>query len=191
MKKIGSLLLFSSLLLSACIANVGNSVGVPDVSQLVKTTESRPSFLGRVSIGEIADVRSHSLTTNDGKQVTEPNGDVSQKLAEALAQVLLTRGIEVVENAPLKLNGKVLRWHSLVTGVGGGSLSSEASLQVELIDNTGGAVRTGTYHGSRSSQFPIISRNDIEDSLAIAMSEALEHLAQDKSLIEQISKTKW
>ena len=78
------------------------------------------------------------------------------------------------------------KWRSKVGAKDSSAIDSEATLFVELLDPTGKKIYSGTYNGTRSSQFPVVTRIDVQDSLGLAMANAIEQVISDQQLIEML-----
>jgi hypothetical protein len=138
-----------------------------------------------VTVQAVTDER-RALSTEEVARFTEPHGNVTQNVEAALSDSLRERGISVVDTAPVKIKVEIRGWKSEVTMSTTPELTSEATLYVELFDAFGKRVYSGTYTGTRFSQFPVVTRNDMKDSLAFAMSSAIEQLVGDEQLLNHI-----
>ena len=177
--------------LSACSVHVGPTMEVPSVpAPTVKPGEGRDLKLG-VSLGSIKDARSSATredTSSPEGKYTEPAGDVAAAVKTALASALADQGVRLRPNAPLTIFGEVRRWRTQAAATTTTSIHSEAALYVEVVDRSGNRVYSGTYHGSRASEFPIATLSDIKESLGLAMSEAIAQLFDDEEFITALWK---
>ncbi|HMO17810.1 MAG TPA: YajG family lipoprotein [Oligoflexia bacterium] len=110
-----------------------------------------------------------------------PEGDVSDVVTGYLESALKTRGVTFDSSSPITLTGEIRTWSAEARGSSTGELKSEATVYVEVIQS-GLRKFSGTYQGARSSQFPIVTPQDISDSLGLAMSQAIDQAISDSSL---------
>ncbi|MCB0322427.1 MAG: hypothetical protein KDD69_02605 [Bdellovibrionales bacterium] len=177
------LMLFATVISSGCARHIGASIAVPEIP--TPAAEARPRLGATIAVRDFKDVRGQAQGQELGEApgVTKPEGDVGTRVAEAMAAVFEKRGITVDETAATVVRGEVRQWQSKVTTTTSGVIESTAAVYVEVVDRSGNSVYSGTYHGSRTSQFPVVSASDVQDSLGIAMAQALDQALQDQELL--------
>lgn len=179
-------LVSSVILFTGCAAQVGSTIEAPEIPPIAMADDARARLGSYIAIQEIVDSR-QELKDDDTTRVTQPFGGVSGIIKTGLRNAFRDAGISVIDSSPIELRAEVRKWQAEVSAKGTSTLSSEATLYVELIDPSGKKVFTGSYNGTRSSQFPVITRVDVKDSLGLSMANAISQLVADPKLIEMIS----
>lgn len=172
-------------LAAGCAPSLGTTIEAGDIPVPAVQSTARARFGSVVGIQDIRDNRPAPVVDGTEK-FTEPHGGIPQLVESALKTTLGDAGVSVVSSAPVAMKVEVLKWRSQVDPKASVMLRSEASLLIELFDPAGKKVFSGTYNGVRSSQFPVVTRVDVKDSLGLAMSNALEQLVADPQFIEII-----
>lgn len=163
-------------ILSACVATVGPSISVPKIPPM---QESKSNFNGtQVAVGDFKDVRTLDYNST-GQGLVTPEGDVSQSVSSTFKEYLTASGATVSFGAPLVVKGEIREWQSAYQGSTTGALDSVASLYVEVSNAQGTKIFSGNFKGNRSSSFPIVTAEDIKDSLAFALSQAVQQVLND------------
>ncbi len=170
---------------AGCAPSLGPTIEAGDIPPPATQPATRARFGSVVGIQDIRDNRP-APATDGSEKFTEPHGGVPQLVEAALKTTLSDAGVSVVSSAPVEMKVEVLKWRSQVDPKANVMLRSEASLLIELYDPAGKKVFSGTYNGVRSSQFPVVTRVDVKDSLGLAMSNALEQLVADPQFIELV-----
>ena len=179
-------------LLSSCAPNLGTTIEAPDLTTpvakdaIAAQPEVRARLGSYVTIQTVTDSRS-GLASNIDESYTEPYGGVSTNVEAALKKAFQEAGIAVTDSAPVIIKAEVKKWRAHVNTKSTSMIDSEAALTVEVIDPTGKRIYLGNYNGSRSSQFPVVTRVDVKDSLAIAMQNAITQVISDPQLLELLS----
>lgn len=173
--------------IGGCVANVGQTIETPEIPAAATRTEARARLGSYVSIQGVQDLRTYSSQTPSSENFTEPQGGTTTAVETGLKNALRDAGISVLESAPITLRAEIKKWRAQVTSKASSNLASEATIYVELLDPSGRKLYTGSYNGTRSSQFPVITRIDIKDSLGLAMSNALSQLVADEQLLNIVS----
>ena len=184
MKRISLLLIAFSVVFVGCAAYVGRAVDVPEIPSAVKEGDARARLSSSIAVGEIRDARE---VPEEGSNYTEPAGDVASAVKSALERTLTDKGMILSLDAPVTVTGEVREWRSSVSARTTSQIQSEAALAIEVRDPSNKKLYSGVYHGSRSSQFPVASAGDVQDSLGLAMSQAIAQMLQDKDLLNVIS----
>ncbi len=123
------------LQLAGCAPHFGENIEVPIIPP-ASSTYARAKLNVVVQLGELKDVRDQ-LVGEDLSGMggfTQPRGDVSGKVTEALTGELQARGVQVSPGAPLTIWGEVRRWRSHVATTSVSAIDSEASLYLEVVN---------------------------------------------------------
>jgi uncharacterized lipoprotein YajG len=168
------ILFFSILLFASCVAVVGPSVSVPDIPRGDAVSDDE-MIRATVSLGSFRDVRKEPETNR-----ISPEGEITSTVRDAYDQSLSKRGVVISESAPVIIHAEVRKWHAVTKGTG--EVESDASIYIEVHSRGGERIFTGIYHGSRSSTFPLISAQDIADSLGLSMAQAIDQSLYDRAL---------
>lgn len=163
----------------SCAPYIGRAVDVPEIPSAIKEGDVRTRLSSSIAIGEIRDTRD---PLGEDSAATEPAGDVAAAVRQALEKSFTDNGMILSLDAPVTITGEVRDWHSTVSAKTTSLIQSEASLAIEVRDPSNRKLYSGVYHGSRSSQFPVASAGDVQDSLGLAMSQAIAQMFQDKEL---------
>lgn len=188
--KRNQLFLLSALLIlasafSACAPSLGGTIAVPSIPLAENMDQSRARLFTSVDVVDFKDGRGAAPSEDSG--FTEPRGDIDVKLQEAIGDALTKRGISVFGGAPVKITGEVRTWRTQVAAEGAvGTISSEAALFIQVLDRNGSVRYSGTYRGSRSSQFPVVAESDVQESLGLAMSQAIAQLMEDQQFLQSL-----
>ncbi len=177
-----------SLAATGCAPNLGATIEaapIPVSSAADSRNSARARFGSVISIIDVRDARP-PLNEGDDTRYTEPHGGIPQIVENAVKDALSNAGIAVVGSAPIEMKIEVVKWRSNVLPKGNVQLKSEATLNIELVDPSGKKVFSGSYNGVRSSQFPVVTRVDVKDSLGLAMANALEQLTSDAQFLELV-----
>lgn len=181
MKTFKKLVSFSILSLmsffAACVAVVGPHVPVPEIPAATQSTPEK-AISSMVTVGSFRDVRS----TPEGEQIS-PEGEVTETVKEAFKSALAKRGARVSTDAPTTIHAEIRSWYATTQGTSAVEVESQATLYIEIHTKNSQRVFNGTYTGSRTSSFPLVSAKDIGDSLGLAMAQAIEQALSDKALI--------
>lgn len=170
---------------SGCAPSLGTTIEAGEIPPPAVQAGSRARFGSVIGIQDIRDNRPAPVT-DGAEKFTEPHGGIPQLVEAAIKSTLSEAGVSVVTSAPVAMKVEVLKWRAAVDPKATVMLRSEASLLIELYDPAGKKVFSGTYNGVRSSQFPVVTRVDVKDSLGLAMSNALEQLVADPQFIELV-----
>ena len=179
-------ILFTLLLvgLIACAASVGPDIEVSEI-ELPEETATASLAGVEVSVGIFDDSRAPTLgELTEAKSVTQADGEVGLSVEKAMLKALSSKGASVSQGSGVRLSGEVREWKSEFSAASTGSITSSAALFVEASDSTGRTVFSGVYQGVRKSSFPIIAKQDIQDSLSLAMGEAITQVVNDPKLID-------
>lgn len=174
-----TILTLSFLTLSSCVAVVGPSVNVPEipVGDAVSIDENITSS---ISLGSFRDVRSEPVENR-----ISPEGDVTAAVKAAFKKSLEKRNGYVIDNASVTVMAEVRNWHAITKGTG--EIESDASLYIEVHVRDKGRIFSGLFHGHRASTFPLISAQDIDDSLGLAMAQAIDQVLYDRAVISALN----
>lgn len=185
--------IFGCVLLSACSQHVGESISVPEIPIEEARNNSRARLSTQVSLADFKDVRGALDNDNDSSEqpgnFTQPQGEVTRAVQKALETALLEKGVQVSGASKVSMWGEVRKWQANIHTTTRSKIISEASLFLELLDRDGKRVYSGTYHGSRASEFISASTEDIKYSLGLAMSQAIDQALADEELISALWST--
>ena len=175
---------------TGCASNIGSSVDVPEIPGPEMPQNTRAKLGATVAIAGIKDVRTSVSTdaANSDVRFTEPQGDITVAVEGALQKALREKGILVGGESPVTIWGEVRNWRSKVDTTTVSKIQSEAAIYIEVQSLSGSTLYSGTFRGSRSSQFPVASPSDVKDSLGIAMSEAIAQLLDDEDFLNSLWK---
>lgn len=174
------LLIFACIATIGCAARIDSTVPAPEIPEMRQVTAELHGV--RLSMEPFVDARLPSITDSENKTITQPDGTVSEQVEQALREALENQGITVDSGSSKKLTAEIRRWDAMVSAAASGAIESNATLFVELKDVDNDSVFSGEYHGTRSSTFPIIAKQDVSDSLGLAMAEAIEQVVRDSNL---------
>lgn len=191
MPRLIAIVLCTSLftLSTACSRHVGNSIEVPEIPASPATdSASRARLTSSVALSGFKDVREEVLPIEgvDTTTFTQPQGAISQHLETAVSNAMKEKGMVISGDAPISLWGEVRKWRADVDTTTTTKIKSEAALYVELLNSSGQRLYAGTYHGSRASQFPIATAEDIKSSLGIAMAQAIGQFLEDEEFLQAL-----
>ena len=174
------------LFCAACAPKLGATIDAPQIPAPATKPDVRARLGSYVAIQGVEDTRV-GIEATDADQApgyTEPYGGVNAIVENGMKKAFQESGIAVVDTAPVTLKAEVRKWRSQLDAKSTSKLNSEATLYVELQDPTGKKLYSGTYNGSRSSQFPVVTRVDVQDSLGLAMANAIEQVISDPQFLE-------
>lgn len=171
-----------ALALGACSAKIESNYPVPEIPK-ASTVTSELHGVG-LSFQSFVDARMplRNEVANKSSIHTQPEGDVAGSVEQAFKEALTVQGANVGYGTGKMVTGEIRRWDSQVAAAASGSIESNATLFIEVKGETGERLFAGEYHGSRSSTFPVIARQDVGESLGIAMSEAITQALRDPNL---------
>ncbi len=172
-----------------CSRHVGNSIEVPEIPASPATSaEARARLTSSIALSGFKDVREEVLPIEgvDTTTYTQPQGAISQTLEAAVSEAMKEKGMVISGDAPISLWGEVRKWRADVETTTTTNIKSEAALYVELLNSSGQRLYAGTYHGSRASQFPIATADDIKSSLGIAMAQAIGQFLEDEEFLQAL-----
>ncbi len=163
-----------ALFLSSCVAAVGSSIEVPDVpaGDAVSFDEMINSS---VALGSFRDVRQEP----DPNRIS-PEGEVTSRVKDAYEKSLTKRGTRISDSAPVVVHAEIRNWYAITKGTG--EVESEASVYIEVHSKDSNRIFSALYHGSRASTFPLVTAQDISDSLGLAMAQAIDQSLYDQAM---------
>lgn len=171
--------------LTGCAVSPGRTVETPEIPPIAANGESRARLGSYLAVQSVEDRRDASPSSDAG--FTEPFGRVGASVEEGLKNAFRENGISILETAPLTLRTEIRKWRTKVDSKANTMLNSEATLFVELVDPSGKKIYSGSYNGTRASQFPVVTRVDVQDSLALAMANAIGQVVSDPELLNVLS----
>ncbi len=184
-KSLSALLIFCSLTFSACAPHLGATIETPEVPLGEIKTETRARLGSFIAMQGLED-RRPAPSSEIKPEYTQPAGPVTETVEAALRDAFKEHGITVLDTAPVGLKAEIREWKSKVKVQTNTAIESKAVLAIELFDPTGKRIYSGTYEGSRSSQFPVVNRIDVKDSLGLAMANCISHILDDPKVMEII-----
>lgn len=171
--------------IAGCAVSPGRTVETPEIPAVAPSGEARARLGSYLAIQAVEDRRDSSQSADSG--FTEPFGRVGASVEEGIKNAFRENGISILETAPLSLKAEIRKWRTKVDSRANTMMSSEATLYVELVDPSGKKMYSGSYNGTRSSQFPVVTRVDVQDSLALAMANAIGQVVNDPELLNVLS----
>ena len=182
-----SLGLLCGLLLSAsaCAPHLGPTIETPDVPVSQIKSDVRARMGTYVALQSVEDARPAPSRDIDS-DYTQPVGAVKEIVEAAIKTAFRDHGISVLDTSPVQMTVSIRDWRSQVKVNSSTAIDSKAVVYIELSDPTGKRIYSGTYEGSRSSQFPVVNRVDVQDSLGIAMANCISHVLDDPKILEII-----
>ena len=165
----------------ACAMRVDSSYPVPAIPEIDSQKTSSLHGLS-ISVQPFLDARLPAIQDKVNVSITQPEGEVEQTVELAFVEALQSQGAVLDGNGEKSIVGEIRRWDSKVAASTSGTIDSNATIYLEVKDAAGKSLFSGEYHGSRSSQFPVIAKQDVGDSLGLAMSEAITQAIRDKNL---------
>ena len=165
----------------ACAMRVDSNYPVPAIPEVDSQKTSALHGLN-ISLQPFLDARLPAIQEKSNVSIAQPEGEVVQTVESAFAEALQAQGVVLATDGGKNIVGEIRRWDSKVAASTSGSIDSNATLYLEVKDADGNSLFSGEYHGSRSSQFPVIAKQDVGDSLGLAMSEAITQAIRDKNL---------
>jgi len=170
---------------AACAPRLGATIEAPQIPPASTKSDARAKLGSYVSIQSVEDTRvGPAVNADETPDFTEPYGGVNAIVENGIKKAFQEAGIAVVDSAPVTMKAEVRKWRSQVDAKTTGALSSEATLYVELQDPSGKKLYSGTYNGTRASQFPVVTRVDVQDSLGLAMANAIAQIMTDTQFLE-------
>ncbi|MFN8390178.1 MAG: YajG family lipoprotein [Bdellovibrionota bacterium] len=180
----------AAVLLTSCAPNLGSTIEAPQLPPTSADPASRPEARARlgsyVTVQEVVDSR-NGISADADENTTEPYGGVNVIVENGLKNAFRDAGVGVTDSAPISIKAQVTKWRAHVNAKGTSAINSEATLFVEVYDPSGKRIYSGTYNGSRSSQFPVVTRVDVKDSLGLAMNNAISQVIADPQLLELLA----
>lgn len=168
-----------------CAPHLGATIETPEVPLTEIKSDTRARLGSYVAIQSIEDSRKLSLQEAQ-PEYTQPAGAVKETVEAAIRDSFRDHGISILDTAPVQMKTYVREWKSQVKSSTTTSIESKAVLYVELFDPSGKRMYSGTYEGTRSSQFPVVNRTDVKDSLGLAMANCISHIIDDPKIMEII-----
>ncbi|MCC6955073.1 MAG: hypothetical protein IT290_13225 [Deltaproteobacteria bacterium] len=182
-----SMLIAGSLV--SCSPRVGDSIVLDTVPRTEQETYSRLGAGKSLAVGMFNDARTPVVTGEGTSAYTEASGDVARLAEQSLTHALKSQGYQVSPTSPYRLAGQITKWRTKVTTKATAQIQSEAAIQVQVLDNRNNVVYNGSYVGTRSSEGPVVSKNDIRNSLSVALATATAQVAEDQKLIQALNTT--
>ena len=173
-------------LVVGCAPHLGATIETPEVPVTQIKSDARARLGTYVALQGIEDGRRLGLS-EEPTEYTQPAGAVRETVEAAIRDAFREHGISILDTAPVQMKTTVREWKSQVSASTTSSIDSKAVLYVELFDPTGKRMYSGTYEGTRSSQFPVINRTDVKDSLGLAMANCIGHIIDDPKIMEMIA----
>lgn len=182
-----SLLLVLSILvtLCGCGANISPSIAPPIIS-----APSRTDDVGRGAMVFIEEVRDEREQTDLGQTTTgriATIGSVPSIIRSGLEDLFKKSGYSVSDSAPVVLQASLQQWNVDVTGSMSSSIISNAKLTVQVYDPANRLAYTGQYQGNAQIQQSSADDIIVKEALSASMSQILEQIASDKSLMKLLS----
>jgi len=187
---IGALVAMAATLITACAPGLGKELRVdsfPDRGAAVMGENLGYSPL-KVRVDQFMDARQvPSIGEINGRQLG-PRGDVAKSVQRALEEKLEASGVKIaLFDAPL-IGGDVMQWKvSVKPDFPSSHAEAVAELQLKVFNPQNQLIYRGSYSGSASTQHPLLSQEKIEETLAIAMSEALDSALADGVFLNKLS----
>ena len=178
---------FLFLMSVGCAADVGGRIEAPDVPAQASNGAALGFGTLAVSSVNVSDARNLYNEDDSQRDMVMPDENVEPNLEKALVQGLQSRQIAIDPGAPRRLQVDVQKWQNVNEAKLTSTLSSEASISVSVLGPQGDRLFSGTYQGSRESTFPLSSREDIKDSLGLAMSQAISGMLGDTDLMRALA----
>ena len=173
---------------AACAPKLGATIEAPQIPPTAAKPEARARLGSYIAVTGVSDSRVGQPPSDSSiADFTEPYGGVSAIVENGLKNAFRDAGIAVVDNAPVAMKVEVRKWRAQVDTKSTSAISSEATLFVEMDDPTGKRIYSGTYNGTRSSQFPVVTRVDVQDSLGLAMANAIDQVISDPQLVDLLN----
>jgi hypothetical protein len=179
---------FFAVVFSACTADLGRVVDVPEIP-VARLTEERgvPHVVDQVAVSDFRDLRAGLEDRSSTKGPIQPMGAVSSTVKRSVVKALELRGIPVNDGAPIVLQGEIREWGATVESGVLSTVRTQAVLLVEVFDATDKKVYSGTYSGSTSVQVPVVSRSEVESALGSAMYQAILQFVNDPQMLRLLS----
>lgn len=189
MRTVISVLLWLLFLHCGCARHLGGTVGVPQLPVSTLATQELAQYDATVAMDGFNDER---LSVEEpGEQLkgelVQPYGDISAVVEQGAIKALRRRGVVFSDRSWVSLRGEISKWQSVVHSTAMVEIESQAQLRVQVFDRKGDVVYSGNYAGARSSRFPVASEQDVKDSLALAMRQAIDQMATDEQLLRALS----
>ena len=181
----GALVAGAVVLMSACAPSLGGTIDAPTIPSVAPKGDARARLGSYLSIQTVEDARSKGISGEAG--YTEPAGKVTQIVEDGIKSAFRENGISILDSAPVTLRTEIRQWRAKVTSTAQAEIQSEATIFVEALDPAGHVIYSGTYTGERSSKFPIVSRIDVQDSLGLAMANAIGQAVADPAFLNVLS----
>lgn len=183
MKKFTLLAICLLSLVAGCAPHLGPTIETPEVPLSEIKGDNRARLGSYIAVQKVEDKRA-GITRSDNSEYTQPAGAVEEIVEAALRDAFRENGISVLDTAPIQLKAQVREWRSKVKVATMSEIDSKAVIAIELFDPAGKKIYSGTYEGNRSSQFPLVNRIDVKDSLGLAMASCISHVLSDPKFLE-------
>lgn len=159
-------------------------IKVKDVGGKINRQEDLPSY---IFVDDFIDARTEqAIAEVDGKKVPYSD-EISRVIRGGMRGALEKKGFVFSDTAPIVLSGELRKWKALVDGGFKSTISSEASLYVEILDPANKRIYAGVYNGFSTVEGPSLGSEDIQSALATAMGEAIQQVLNDQQLVKLLN----
>jgi hypothetical protein len=111
------------------------------------------------------------------------SNDPVEEVVGGIKRALEKRGFTFSDTAPVILSGELRAWVSLVTEGLPSKSEATAELYVEVLDPANKRVYSGVYKGYAAKESPGLDEGDVQETLRISMTEAIQQIMADKQLV--------
>lgn len=170
---------------AACSGPPKGAIEVPNVPGTDSSARSAPSNV-TLSVSQLRDGRPVNPRTNTSGNVVFPEGNVGAAVERSIEESLTKKGMIVTHDSPINVTGEILRWQSDVRPGLPKKVESNAEIFVEVRSEGGKKLYEGTFTGEQKLEEGAISKEDVQESLAEAMQEAVGRVVSDRDFLEAV-----
>ena len=171
-------------------ALLGCAPGLKTVSvSKIPAIESDQANLGsvRVAVRPFQDFRAdQSIGIYKGTKL-QADGDIGRQIQLALEDGLKAKGARLsLFNVP-SISGQVTDWYVQVTDeFPSPEVQARAALKLEVFDVNQHRIYSGSYSGTAALKHPLVSQTKVEDTLGLAMKQAILEALTDPDLVAKL-----
>lgn len=171
----------------------GCSPTIKPVIDLSKMEVPGPSFKGPefsgalIFVDNFRDARLSQVLVQGGSKTSTTESDLTKLATKSLSDALVSLGFVLTESSPVIISGSLEEWKAEVESGLPSKVITKARIGLEAFDPANKLIYKGSYEGYSSIEHPSLGEEDIVDSLANAMGEAIEQVTKDQRLLQVVT----
>jgi uncharacterized lipoprotein YajG len=177
--------LVPALVLTGCSVKLSNSITLPYVGIREGLLDVGKGAM--VSIEVLSDSRAQKSIAQGPNGPIEAVGDVPAAVRETIESMFTKSGFSVSDSAPTAVQVELKEWRAVYKSSYPSALESSAAFILKVYDPGDKLAYTGSYSGTSSVEGSGLDDRALKDSLATALSEAIDQLSRDKQLLKLLS----